>query len=281
MERLKEELIELRDADLGPCGFGLLTILGDSGVRLPHPAGWQFLEQRVDFDTQDGIIRLRPDPWFDPAPGGGSCVRWWGNVERVRRFRDWSDRASVVCRKDRTVGIGSDVGPGYHGLLPSLVRFAKATPDLSKSVQTKVVFDTGTVPAARQARLPSGLRSLETAAVFSFDAVQSWAERFAERVIDRLLRGPRRGPRLVVDIDAPSVTLDGKTQYPGEVVVNILHELVEAGGRTISSGDMRKNRFLKEQQRLDRDIAGIRRKLKIDIISVPKKGYFLPDEYLA
>jgi hypothetical protein len=281
LERLKEDLIELRDADLGPCGFGLVTILGDSGVSLLHHTSWEFLERRVKFNERDHIISIQPDPWFDPAPGGGSCVRWWGDRDRIKRFMDWSVRASVVFRKAPGAALVSPDGPGHHGLLPALVRFAKATPDLAASVQTKVVFDTGAVPVARQSLLPFGLRSLDTPAIFSFDDVAHRTELFALRVMDRLLGAPRRGPRLVVDIDTPSVTLDGKTHYPGEVVVHILYELVKAGGLTISSGDMRKNRFLKEQQRLDRDIEGIRRKLKIDIRSVPKKGYLIPEEYLA
>lgn len=280
LERLKEDLIELRDADLHPCGFGLVTILGDSGVRLPHPASWKFLERWADFDEHDGNIRLRPDPWFDPAPGGGSCVRWWGDGDRIARFRDWADRVSVVLRKDPDVDVDAEVGPGYHGLLPALVRLAKGDPGLSSRVRTETVLDTATVPKSRQALLPPSLRFLDPPAVFSFEDVHGRAEWFAERVIEWLLRGPFRGPRLVVDVQTGAVTLDGKTCWPGDVFVHILHELIEARGRTINRREMRKNPMLADQERLDRDIDEVRKKLKIQIVSVPRKGYYLPREYL-
>jgi hypothetical protein len=161
------------------------------------------------------------------------------------------------------------------------LRLAKADEGLSSFIRTTTLLDTASESARGLSMLPASLRSLDTPAVFIFDDIHNWAERFGLRVLDWLLQGPARGPRLVVDVASESVTFDGKTFFPGPVVVHILHELAEARGRTVSRAEMRKNRVLAEQERLDRDIKKLKRDLKIDIVTVPKKGFRLPEEYLA
>jgi DNA-binding response OmpR family regulator len=93
-----------------------------------------------------------------------------------------------------------------------------------------------------------------------------------------MLRGSCRGTRLVVDLDAKSVTLDGKTIWPSDVWLQVLHELVKARGIPISRSHMRKNSDLELEDRIDRQIKEIRAKLKIDIQS-SKRGFYLPEEY--
>ena len=278
LERLRADLIELGDADGKPCGFGLITILGQSEVRLPNGTAWKFLERLANFDHPDGNIRLRPNPWFDPAPGGGSCVRWWGDHERIARFQEWAVRASVVLRKEPDFDVGTNVGPGYHGVLLAFVRLAKGNSELSVSIRTTKLCDTSALSAESRRALPLSLRSLATPATFSFDVVDCRAEDFVLSILDRLLAGSGRGPRLVVDVEQGSVTLDRQTTWPGDVFVNILHELLDARGRPVSRKEMRKNKALEFNERLERDIKKLKTNLKIDIKS-SNRGYWLPAEY--
>ncbi len=289
--RLRDNLRELKDARQGPCGFGVVSIDGASGVRLPHQTAWQFLDLQelrlsvptpYNLDRYEDQIRLRPDPWYDPAPGGTSALRWWGDRERVPRFREWAERASAVCHSDPDVDLGVAFEPGYHGLLSAFVQLAKAgTSGLSAVVHSRPLLATSSVPESKRALLPPPLRPPGHPAVIRFDDVLAPAEQFAEAVIDWMLRGPCRGPRLVVDVESESVTFDGKTHFPGDVFVHILHELVKARGIPISRRDMQENRVLKDQERLDRDIKALKAKLKIDIRTMPHKGYYLPKEYWA
>ncbi len=125
------------------------------------------------------------------------------------------------------------------------------------------------------------LRDSDPPPVFTFDDVWGRADNFAHRVITVLLGGLPHRPRLVVDVEAKSVTLDGKTCWPGDVYVRILHELVKAQGRVVSRTDMQMaDSILELQNRLDRDIVKLERDLKIGIIHF-KKGYSLPEEYWA
>lgn len=282
LERLCDELAELIDMLGQPCGFGIVSCPDGAGVRLPHPSGWGFVEDRVPSTRKgDGVVRVEPRPWLDPFPSGTACLRWWGDVKRAEAVREWAGRASATLLKHVTLPEGVDAEPGYHGALRTFVRAARVRGDLSQHVSSTPLLDVSALPVAGRKSLPRSLQALDPPPVFTFDDVRGRADRFAHRVVTALLGEVPHRPRLVVDVEAKSVTLDGKTCWPGDVYVRILHELVKARGGLVSRTDMRKaDHVLREQSRIDRDIKKLKSVLKIDVHSSPK-GYSLPEGYLA
>lgn len=279
LERLRDDLIELRDADLPPCGFGLITLKGEPGIRLLHHSAWQFLERWVECSREsDDCIRFELNPYHDPDSVGQSCLRWWGNRDRIAKFQQWAASASVVLRKAPDVDPNIEVGPGYHGVMPALVTLAKSMS--SPFVRHSLLLSTSTISPTSRKSLPLLLRSLESPLEFAFDDVSTWAERFALEIFEKVFQEPSTQPRLVVDLNDKSITLNGQTRWPGDVFVHILHELLRAQGRSVSRSEMRKNPVLAPEERLDRVIDSLRKKMNIDIVS-SRKGYALPTKYLA
>ncbi len=144
MERLCEDLAELIDMPRSPCGFGIVTSSDGTGVRLPDPSGWQFIECRVPSTRKgDGYVRLEPRPWLDPFPCGTACVRWWGDVERAEAFQEWAGRVSPTLRKHVQLPEGVEVEPGYHGTLRAFVRMAQGRGELCEYVNSGTLLDMG------------------------------------------------------------------------------------------------------------------------------------------
>jgi hypothetical protein len=202
-------------------------------------------------------------------------------VERAKALQDWASRASATLLKHVTLPEGVDAEPGYHGALRTLVQVAKVRDDLTQFVTSTPLLDVGALAVAGRRSLPLSLQVVDPPPVFTFDDVRGRADRFALRVMTALLAGSPHRPRLVVDVEAKAVTLDGKTCWPGDVYVHILHELLKARGRPVSRTEMRNvDPILKLQGRLDKDIKRLKATLKIGITS-SKKGFSLPEDYWA
>jgi hypothetical protein len=284
LKRLLEDMIELRDTGRQHCGFGLLRLVPLSDFRLPLGLQWALLEEAVDLNRWDGNLILRPDPWFDASPTGRMCVRWWGDRERAERLVKWAERALVVFTNER--GIDVDVGsipePTHYCLLAGLIDFAKREPALADYIRSETVLDTSAAPSTRQVMMPGAFRSLTSPVRVVYDQICGWAEVFALKVVRLLGRGLSVWPRLAVDVKAGSIKINGRVDHPDVVFVHILHQLLRANGRPMSRRDMQeRSKILAHEERLDRKIAIIRQRMKINIKTVRGKGYVLSEEYFA
>lgn len=286
LQRLNDDLVDIRDSGRVPFGFGI--VISSTSIRLPHPMSWQFLERQVvQSRGKDEPIPFEPNPWFDPFPDGSACIRWWGDEDGVKEFKDWAKRASNVIRKHPEWLSEGDIARGYHWILSAFVRFAKKDADLKRLVKTRQILDSKTVVMACRSQMPSSLWLREPLPIFFLEEV-GFATRFGSKVAEKLLGAPAKGPRLSVNVEKNEVMLDGTTYGADIVYVLILHELLNAKGLPITRSRMQTmHKILNEEARLDRKIADIRNgqhglPFCIPIKTAEKKseGYFLPVEYL-
>lgn len=276
-QRLLDDLAEMRDDDLPRRGMGLIVLDTAPGRRLPRPEDWELLERVGSFDTAEGNDRFILAPVeYDPAPGGRSCIRWWGDETRVERLQEWGDRASAYLRTTADRPDDEEIGPGYHGLFDALVRVARADAELADRLETTTVLDVAALPAERRQTLPAAYRSLGPQAVFRFTGV-GCPEPFVEAAFRRLLTPPRK-PRLAVDLVTKVVTFDGNSRTVPDIHANILHELLQARDRPINRADMRKrNTLLEPEEKLHLKVKWIRDNLKVPVLS-GRGGYYLPED---
>ena len=286
LERLLDDLAELDDMGFKPFGFGIIT--SSTSVRLPQPNGWKFLVCWLEDEnsTEAGGPRGRTT-WLDAFPDGSSCVRWWGDRRGVAAFQKWASRASNIIRRFSGGLPDMNVYPGHYGTVAEFVRFARMEADLARLVECHMLADLNLSPKEDRALIHKSLLPHDPLPVFSLQEVKDRVVPFSAKILKKLLGRPSGEPRLAVDVADSTITLDGKTCWADIVYVAILDELLKANGRPITRAELQQNPILQSFERLDRQIAYIRKGTRGFPFRIPiqtakkRRGYLLPSDYLA
>ncbi len=278
LERLSDDLADLIELSSPHCGLGLFVLREPVGVLIP-PSGWAFLDERLDEARRArGSIRMEPDPWLDPFPDGTACIRWWGAADEAKAFQKWTVRASAFFRSYVPLPAGIAMPPGYHGAIRTFIQLAKTNASLFPRLETRTILDVKALSPAKRRLLPPIVQSIVPPPVFTYDD-GFHREKVAQLTLRILTDEATRPPRLEVDVEAGTITIDGKTHREDEVWVHILHLLISANGRPILRREMRKDPVLEPYDSLNLQIKRMEKKLGINIES-SNKGYWLPEEYL-
>lgn len=245
------ELEEIDDLHQNHFGFGVFV-----RVKAGRKPSWKMLDQcREVLSHVEMSAPIQPSPWLEPSSNDQSCVRWWGNLEGVDKFRKWIFK--FISLLGRTT-------------IPSLT-FTEDVPTAIASL---------TEQTAKIESLAASIIKIELDGAVFFD-VQTWAVRFVRKIAD-VASGGILGfrPRLEVhlDPDSSAITFDGKTTLVDAVPALILHKLMEARGDWRTRKDMQENSpLLAEEKRLDRYINKLIETHRIPIES-ERRGYRLPTD---
>ena len=83
LERLRDDLDEMLEGDARAIGYGVITPSFRPEKNIGRST-WEWLAKRAELRGKNQPLRLRPDPWIDPAPNGQYCLLWWGNTDGIQ-----------------------------------------------------------------------------------------------------------------------------------------------------------------------------------------------------
>lgn len=282
----------------GRFGFGIVSSMPE--VRLKHELDWRFLDPFVNRQEED-ITSLKPPPHsFDPFDEGRQCILWWGNSDNAQAFKEWLGRLGNFLdehedllpgerteqnleRRGNIVEATSPVEEVYHRTLSVLWSLAVREPSLSGFLLQWDIVDTKQVPLPSA---PPALKRQGAPPKFIMQEPKSSATEFGSTIIDYLLERLPGPPRLTMDVEAKTVTLDGKTIPMDEESFLIVKVLIEGGGhRQLASQITEKEPLLKGGRRFGRRVDDLQERYKEigAVIGRSKEspyGYWIEEDYL-
>jgi hypothetical protein len=287
LQTFVDELEGIAEQKQLPFQLGFITTTSTQPIH--DDAVWKVAESFVQpvLAKQKDELRLYHKPIrIDPFPDGSACIRWAGDEGAILAYKDWARRFGAFLSTHNDVCSEVTFQSEYHRTLQQLALLARSTPALSSLIEQKdlTILNLADTDSTQMGCIPKSVTQQQQPS-FAFQEVLCVADIFATTVVQFLMGEPKSGPRLIVDPIDGTVTLDGIVYGLDGVYIAIVEILVWANGFPVARSVMReRHALLKDEDRLDRKIKGLRKECpKVgELISKgDHTGFSLPPEYLA